>query len=313
MPPLPDTFLGGSAPRLRTFHISGISFPAVLTLLSSAHDLIYVHLRNIPLAGYIPPEKMVASLAALPRLKYLTLGFKSGMPYLNRIRLPPTTRKILLVLSRFTFYGPILYLEDLMAQIDAPQLNYLRIEYMGRYGVADFQIPQLCKFIDRSQKLRFRRAELVLEPSTVILKLSHRGQSSFRLSIQKKAMGQVVSQISAMLSDVDFLFINSDQKGGDDELGDGVRWREIFRPFTALKALSADDKIACHIPFSLNNIAWETATEMLPALELLCLENEPAMFVRKFVATRQSMGRPVTFINKGKEFQERLNMLDVCE
>ncbi|KAH9159553.1 hypothetical protein EDB89DRAFT_1116560 [Lactarius sanguifluus] len=107
VPPLPDTFLGGSAPRLRTFHISGISFPAVPPLLSSAHDLIYVHLRNIPLAGYIPPEKMVASLAALPRLKYLTVGFKSGMPYLNRIRLPPTTRKVLLALSRFTFYGPV--------------------------------------------------------------------------------------------------------------------------------------------------------------------------------------------------------------
>src|SRR6266702_326204 len=318
MPTLPDSFLGGSAPLLRTIYMSGIPFPAAPALLLSAHDLVYVHLRIIPRTGYIPPEVMVSSLAVLPGLKYLTLGFEWGMPYpgRGRIRQPPITRTVLPVLSRFTFYGPIQYLEDLVAQIDTPQLDYLRITYQDWHQI-DFQIPQLCGFVDRSEKLklsRFRRADILLRSSPVVIELFHLGQSPFRLSIPEGVVGQVVSQLSAMLSNVDCLFINSDSMEGDDELiGYGIRWLELFRPFTAVKALSVDDKISRHILFVLSNIAGESAAEVLPALELLCLENELVKFVKEFVAARLNMGRPVTFINEEREFRERLKTLGVSK
>jgi hypothetical protein len=55
-----------------------------------------------------------------------------------------------------------------VAQIDAPQLNYLHIDYLDEDLGTDYQIPELCKFIDRSDKLKlshFRRADLTVEPS----------------------------------------------------------------------------------------------------------------------------------------------------
>src|SRR6266702_2109999 len=47
---------------------------------------------------------------------------------------------------------------------------------------------------------------------------------SFPLSIQEDAIGQVVSPISTLLSNVDRLTIHSDPLEGDDDLGNGIRW-----------------------------------------------------------------------------------------
>lgn len=70
---IPDTFLSGSAPRLQTICISGISFPSAPTLLSSTRDLVDVDLRE---SGFISPQAMVACLAALPKLESLTFVFE---------------------------------------------------------------------------------------------------------------------------------------------------------------------------------------------------------------------------------------------
>jgi hypothetical protein len=102
MPTLPDTFLGGSAPRLETIYIAGIPFPNAPALLSSARNLVDVDLREMPQDGYIPPDAMVASLAVLPKLKYLTLGYEWGTSYHDRIRLPSITRTVLPSLTKFS-------------------------------------------------------------------------------------------------------------------------------------------------------------------------------------------------------------------
>ena len=317
MPALPDTFLGGSAPCLQTIYIDGIPFPAAPTLLLSAHDLVNVHLSEIPPTGYIPPEAMVASLAALPRLKYLTFGFEWGMSYPDRTHLPPISRTVLPALTSFSFDGLFEYFEDLVAQIDTPQLNCLGIRYLDQDEVTDFQIPQLCKFVDRSENLKlspFRRADLLIGPNKVVIQLAHQGQSSFRLLIQEGALGQVVSQISAMLSNVDRLSIRSESLGPNiDELGESIQWLELFRPFTAVKALSVDNELSWHIAFALHDVTGERAAEVLPALELLCLEDKPVTSVEKFITARQNMGRPVSVIKKVREFWERLKTLDVSE
>lgn len=68
------------------------------------------------------------------------------MSYRDRIRLPTSTRAILPTLTRLLFDGLFKYFEDFVGQIDTPQLNYLHMKYLDE----DFQIPQLCEFIDRS-------------------------------------------------------------------------------------------------------------------------------------------------------------------
>ncbi|KAH9161110.1 hypothetical protein EDB89DRAFT_766568 [Lactarius sanguifluus] len=206
MPALPDTFLGGSAPSLQTIYMSGIPFPAAPTLLLSARDLVDVDLRDIPPTGCIPPEAMAACLGALPGLMYLTFEFEWDMSYPDRMHLLPVTRTVLPALVRFHFKGLFEYFEDLVAQIDVPQLNSLRIEYLEQ-EVTDFQIPQLSKFFDRSEKFkffRFGRANISVQPDagTVLVKLYPQAGPSFRLSVQEGPIGQIVNQIPAIFSNV---------------------------------------------------------------------------------------------------------------
>ena len=49
--PLPLEFLGVSAPRLQSIHLSGIPFPALPTLLLTISDLVDLDLFNIPRTG----------------------------------------------------------------------------------------------------------------------------------------------------------------------------------------------------------------------------------------------------------------------
>ncbi|KAH9171742.1 hypothetical protein EDB89DRAFT_1906728 [Lactarius sanguifluus] len=146
-PVLPANFLGGSAPRLQEITLSGIPYPALPVLLLSASDLVKLDLRNIPLTGYISPEAMVTSLATLPRLDHLTIGFQSATPLPDRIRPPPATRIVLPALTSFEFWGTSEYLEDFISHVDSPQLNHITIEYLR---LVDYQITELSKFIDRS-------------------------------------------------------------------------------------------------------------------------------------------------------------------
>jgi len=77
-PVLPAKFLGGSAPRLLWISLRGILISALPTLLLSASALVALELRKIPPTGYISPDAMVASLAALPGLRYFVIGFQSA-------------------------------------------------------------------------------------------------------------------------------------------------------------------------------------------------------------------------------------------
>ena len=47
-------------------------------------------------------------------------------------------------------------------------------------------------------------------------------------------------------------------------------------------------------------------TDVLPALEMLCLEGQPVSSVHKFIAARSESGHPVTTIDTRQEFEERL-------
>ena len=91
-------------------------------------------------------------------------------------------------------------------------------------------------------------------------------------------------------------------------IGDNIRWLQVLRPFIAVKALSVHDELSHRVALALNEVTGERATEVLPALELLCLQNLPAASVEKFIAARRSAGRPVIFLNKEKEFQARLEL-----
>jgi len=124
---LPDTFLGGSAPRLRYLALTSIPFPGLSKLLLSATHLVRLWLVNIPHSGYISPEAMVTCVSMLTSLEELYFQFHSpqSCPDQESRRPLPPTRSVLPALRRFSFKGVNEYLEGLLARVDTPGLYRL--------------------------------------------------------------------------------------------------------------------------------------------------------------------------------------------
>ncbi|KAN0136356.1 hypothetical protein V8E53_005724 [Lactarius tabidus] len=165
-PVLPTEFLGGCAPCLQEVRLSGIPYPALPTLLLSTTHLVTLCLRHIPPTSFISPKKLVVRLAALPRLECFILTFQSVTPSrASPDRTPPplAARTVLPALTSFEFGGTSEYLENLVAQVDSPQLDRILITYLDQPD--NFQVDQLSKFVSRSVSphlAMFKHAEVAL-------------------------------------------------------------------------------------------------------------------------------------------------------
>jgi hypothetical protein len=94
----------------------------------------------------------------------------------------------------------------------------------------------------------------------------------------------------------------SSRPGWEDDF-ENVQWLELLHPFTTvnLKALYLSPDITSLIALTLEELVGERATEVLPALQGLFLEefgnfgpSEPVQnAMDKFVATRQFSDRPI--------------------
>ena len=168
VPVIPDSFLGGSAPRLEHFSLSRVPFPGLPKLLLSATQLVTLQLTSIPHSGYFPPDAVATVLPTLTSLNILVLQFIFPRSCPDRASLcpPPSTRSIIPVLTHFVFKGAGEYLEDLVAYIDAPQLESLHIIF---FDVIVFDTPQVIQFISRTPKLK----ALEKAPSSMISYLTH--------------------------------------------------------------------------------------------------------------------------------------------
>ncbi|KAI9462645.1 hypothetical protein F5148DRAFT_215640 [Russula earlei] len=144
---LSDLFLGGSAPLLRCLWLENCPFPGIPKLLLSSNQLVFLYLFDIPRSGDISPQDLVTALSVLSKLETLYLGFQSPL-YPASGPPPPLTRSILPALIRLEFKGVHEYLEDLLAQIEAPLLSTL---YVTFFMDIDFVLPQLHRLISQVQ------------------------------------------------------------------------------------------------------------------------------------------------------------------
>jgi hypothetical protein len=323
VPVLPCEFLGRSAPCLRTIKLYGVPFPGLPVLLLSTSDLVNLRLFDIPQTGYIPPEAMVAALAMLTKLEDLRIGFQSPASRPDRIHLPPTTRTVLPALTMFEFHGVPEYLEDFVAQIDAPRLHGISVSCFNQ--LVDIEIPQLWQFIDHSENLgqamrcfvEFQhnyisfRAGLTTPapepfyyfPHNIKVRILCEG-----IDWQAAHMAQALNQISAtrVLSNMVHVVIHSDEIGLKPEDMDDIEWRDLLRPFSSVQTLFVSREFAGHVSHSLNDTPVVMVTELFPALEMLCLEGQPVSSVHKFITARSESGLPVTTVDSRREFEERL-------
>ena len=298
------SFLGGSAPHLRTLRFHGILFPGLPKLLLSATDLLLLQLQNIPPTGYFSPGELVTCLSALTRLECLEIGFKFPQISLDWISQhpPPQTRTLLPTLTKMYFKGASDYLEDFVARIDAPLLKELNI--MFRYERI-FDTPQLIQFISRTLKFDAHREvhiffsewevsiKLPLAHETLVLGIECREPET-----QLSSLTQVCSSSlpEALVSMVEHLYIQNTSMlpRWHDDIENG-RWLELLRPFVAVKSLYISQDFVPRIAPAFQELFGERVTEVLPVLQTLFLQGTlPSGHVRQtveqFVAVRQLAG-----------------------
>ncbi|KAH9168943.1 hypothetical protein EDB89DRAFT_1555705 [Lactarius sanguifluus] len=303
VPALPDDFLGGSAPCLREIWFHGIPFPALPTLLSSAITLVELLLVDIPETGHVSSEAFAACLAVLPKLAYLSIGFQSSTFRTILADPPPETRAVLPSFTSFIFEGKSTYLEVIMARIDSPQLDSISITYTDQF---DFRSIELSKCIERSgiRPSRFGRAEISFEDDGIsfyLFRKSDPDDPPITIRIQSNDpihelvydMAQVLNQTSAMLSDVVHLEITFDGpiSNWQDDIDDDIEWLELFRPFTAVKKLRIYEELAERITHALEGQTEEAGTEVLPALKLICVQDQRARDMRELIADLRERGK----------------------
>jgi hypothetical protein len=311
-PTLPNGLLGGSAPSLQLLMLHSIAFPALPKLLLSTTDLVHLTLWDIPHSGYIPPEAIVTALAVLAKLKYLAIGFQSPLsrPDHRNRRPPPPARTVLPALTRFEYKGVSDYLEDVVAQVDAPMLGSIKTAFSHQFT---FDIPQLAQFMRRTTRIGALDGAHVnlyhdciqvesLPPEQTVdekssLTITCRSSDWRLLSIS--SLAEILTSFFPFIYMVENLYIrfNGLQYIPLQWQDENRRWMEVFQLFAAVKNLYLCKEFAKCNAFTwvLQELVGERVMNMLPALESLSLEEtgtlEPT--TGQFVVARQFLGRPV--------------------
>jgi hypothetical protein len=309
---LPDGFLGGSAPHLRSLTLHSIPLPALPKLLLSATHLVYLDLRDIPRSGYFSPEAIVTGLAVMASLKSLTIEFEYPLlvPLESR-HPPPPTPAVLPALTRFGFHGPSEYLEKLVARIDAPLLDSIRIAFFYPLTI-DTGMPQLAQFIRRmiwpealnEAHVVFDYSDVEFEslpPTRTFEERSGLRVSCTQLDWQRSPLAQVFTSLFPSVYMVEHFYIYGSPIEQSSIWGGAVndiQWLEIFHPFTAMKNLYISKKCAPRIAPLLQELAGDRVTEVLPTLQNIFVEELqssgpiPEAF-GKFVAARCLFDHPI--------------------
>jgi len=218
-------------------------------------------------------------------------------------------RVVLPALTEFVFWGCSEYLEDLVAQLDAPRFDDIWT-FLDR--LESLRLPQLFLFTARTETLRFSR-EIINQAITIQLARSNRahgelelGRPHFSLSASFKGSGthvahiaHVLRQIFAMFSNVGHLHIhaNGDHPGWQDDF-DSAEWLAFLRLFTTVETLHVSGRLAGQVAHALKDVPGEMVREVLPSVQsLLFDDNRRVESPGQFVALRQLYGCPVAIVD----------------
>ena len=308
VPVIPDLFLGGSAPRLRSFHLNRIPFPGLPKLLSSATHLVHLTLTDIPHSGYISPKAMIALLSVLSSLDSLKLQFQSpqSRPDWESPSLPPLRRSILPTLTSLNFKGATEYLEEIVIGIDTPHLHFLDITFFNQI---DFDTPRLAQFINCTPALRaLDEAHVQFDEDFADVQLSVSSPTpNLRIAIscrepdwQLSSIEQLCSSSLDPLSMVKDFYIDHRywRTVWKNDAIENTLWLRLLLPFTAVKNLYLFKEFALGIVATLQELIGDRITEVLPSLQNIFVEGlEPSGRLRenigRLVAARRLSGHPI--------------------
>jgi hypothetical protein len=202
-------------------------------------------------------------------------------------------------------------LEDLVTDIDAPQLNKLEIAF---FNDVVFDTPNLIQFIGCTPiSNAFEHAYIAPAYSDACVAFrSHRslidGYVELKVTIlceglywQLSSLKQVCTSCLPFLSTLKDLYIREhpfSPPDWEDNIENRI-WRELLQRFTTVKNIYISNKIALRIGPALQELVKGRATEVLPTLENIFLEwlvssGDVQEGIGQFVAARQVSSHPVT-------------------
>ncbi|KAI0286411.1 hypothetical protein BC826DRAFT_1178741 [Russula brevipes] len=314
VPVLPDSFLGGSAPRLESLWLLGVPFPAIPKLLLSASGLGELFLLDIPHSGYISPEAMITCLSALTRLETLYIGFLSPRSRPDQPSPPRSAHTILPALNSFDFRGVSEYLEDLISHIDAPLLSEFDINFFNQ---SIFNTPRLCSFISHAEKLRSpSRACIAFKGGFVKISLAEAECSWLALRILCQASDQQLPSLTQVCNSPFLSLFNLEHL----EIGEcwfiqpqwqanveNTQWLALLRRFTTVKSLSLSEEVTPYLVPALQDLSGERIIiDVLPALQSIflpesLLSGPVKEALTQFLTVRRLSGHPVAVNPPGQE------------
>ncbi|KAI0245624.1 hypothetical protein BJV78DRAFT_279549 [Lactifluus subvellereus] len=214
---------------------------------------------------------MATGLSGLTRLESLTFEYEYpwSFPHQRSGHPPPVTRVIVPALTEFKFRGVSGYLEDLVAQIDAPLLTNFQIMFPNEFF---FYTPQLPQFIGRMEKLGppdFARVTFCRKSQGIEMTLSGKSQGRLKLYISGtiESMMQICKQSLRPLSTVKTLHIWNEGYGVG--LRDDFDWVEFCRPLEKVGMSNDVGRLAWD---ALAGLAWGRNKHVLPALNDVWME-----------------------------------------
>ena len=319
---VPESFLAGSAPRLRKVDLANIPFLALPKLLLSATDLVYLRIWDVPNSGFIPPEAIATCLPAMEKLETFHFGFRSPRPPPSPAsrRQPPPTRATLPALNQFYFRGNSEYLDDLVAHIDTPLLDDLSVTFFTQLA---FYTPELLRLISCTEKfITLDHAEVLFHSDHVKVKFSSslpRGtvdRESLVLVIrcrgllcQLLGLAQVLRPPLPPLSTLQQLHISEGQPGQhlhpNSEEETEEEWLGLLQPFTALGDLYLSEELAPRVLPALRELTKDRATKVSPTLQNVFLDGPQPLgpiqdALADFITEQQLSSHPVAVHIKEK-------------
>ena len=273
---LPSAFRWG--PRLRTLHLTGISFPTLLQHLSSSRNLVDIQLHNIASAAYHSPEALANALSWLTQLQSLSLHFRSSDSHPENIGILPSSsngkRVAFPTLSHLDFQGTCAFFDRFVTGIDSPHLGNIEITF----NQPTFFVSNLCKFIDRIEiQKTHRRADILFSDLSVTISFIKSGPTCLKLqvcceslSLRQYSMAQICSGLSAFLLGVEHLSISGMHplSGKDDSNREG--WLKLIHPFRGTKWVHVTGGHSTNIMLELQHSEIRR-DNVLPLLHKLCV------------------------------------------
>ena len=295
------SFLGGSAPNLQLLNLRRIAVPALPELLLSSPGLVHLFLSEVPHSGDVSPDAMVDFLSSLARLETLhidPLSTRSRRAQESR-RPAPLKHIVFPVLRTLHLNGQMEYLEQILAHISVPPLDYV---YIGFIGPTMFDISRISQWIGHRE---------MFEAFDQVYMLFNFYHFDVMLSSLKGATGGKMLRLSLEWIDsawkLQKLNLDSRHRFCDPfdhcEVGgrlppiwaedmEDAPWLDIVRFYTATEYMYLSQGVAVRVSSALQELAGTGVTEVLPVLRSIFVERLDATgpvqeAIGQFVATRQ--------------------------